>query len=314
MRSSFLIALIIAIFFSGGAWYQSTAALCPVPLSYRIGEVNPSFNLSLEEAKQKVQRAEAQWEESVNRNLFDYDENADFAVNFIFDERQEASNAEERERRFLDGQLAENEELFEVVEAAQREYDNLAADYEVRVAAYERRLVEYNQTVQQYNDRGGAPESEFEALEVERIALNRESADLSNTVTQLNNLAAQINALSTEGNRLIDSYNEDVTEYNDAFGHGHEFTQGDYRGDEINIYEFSNDNELQAVLLHEFGHALGIDHIDATSSVMYYLLEEADVSPRFSGADLEAFYAVCGSGKEWDHQVRKAIRSVLAIF
>ena len=314
MRLSLFITLIFVIIIGIGVWYQSTATICPAPLSYRIGEVDPSFQFSFEEARETVTKAEIKWEEAVNRELFVYDDEAKFTINFIFDERQAQSNAEEQKRRFLDGQLAENQELFKVVEAAQKEYDKMAAAYEGRSAAYENRLAEYNQTVQKYNDRGGAPQETFEGLEEERISLNNEAADLSETVDQLNDLANQINELNKEGNRLIDSYNEDVEDYNENYGFEREFTQGDYQGTEINIYEFSNDNELQSVLLHEFGHALGIDHVDGSSSVMYYLLEDDDVEPLFSSSDLEAFYAVCGTGNEWEHQLRKAIRNFLAIF
>lgn len=314
MKVSFTIAFLSTVVLGVGYWYQSSAAICPVPLSYRIGEVDPAFELSFDEAKERVVKAEQQWEESVNRELFVYDEEAEFTVNFIFDERQEESNAEERQRRFLDGQLAENEELFAAIEFAQQEYDALSQRYETRVSNYEARLSTYNQTVQKFNDRGGAPETEFQALEEERTALEEEAAALEVMVGDINELAARINRLSDEGNRLINAYNQDVEFYNENFGFAREFTQGDFQGDQINIYEFSSDNELQTVLLHEFGHALGIGHVAASSSVMYYLLEDVERTPVFSASDLQAFYQVCGTGKEWDHQLRKTIRNVLSIF
>ena len=150
--------------------------------------------------------------------------------------------------------------------------------------------------------------------EAERTALQAEASELEQTAAELNELARRINQLSEEGNRLIDSYNDDVESYNTRFGHGEIFTQGDYKGDHINIYEFSSDNELQTVLLHEFGHALGIDHVEASSSVMYYLLEDVESDPLFSASDLEAFSSVCGSGKEWDQLARQTIRNFLSIF
>jgi hypothetical protein len=314
MRLRFLIALIIVCVISASVWYRNTAYLCPIPLEYRIGEVDPSFELSYEDAKALVEQAVEQWEDAVNRDLFVYAGEAPFTVNFIFDERQAATNAEERERRFLDGQLAENQELFEAVEMAQVEYENLVAEYTARAEAYEVRLSDYNRTVQQYNDRGGAPEEEFAALEAERNALETEADALETLVNELNMLASRINRLSEEGNRLIDAYNEDVQEYNNRFGTGEVFTQGDYLGDSINIYEFSNDNELQTVLLHEFGHALGLGHVEDDSAIMYYLLGDVEEKPLFSAADLEEFAAVCGTGKEWDQLARQVIRNVLSIF
>lgn len=314
MRFPFTLALLFAVVLGGGFWYQNTAAICPIPLSYRLGELDESFSLSVDEAKQTLFEAEAKWEESVGRDLFIYDENADFTINFVFDERQELSDAESTQRNKLDAQLKENEELFAVVDKVQIEYNALARSYQNRTATYEERLDEYNQTVLQYNDRGGAPEEEFEVLESERIALNKEADDLIILADELNNLAARLNELSDRGNALVEIYNRDVARYNEQFGFSREFTQGDYQGDKINIYEFSNRNELQTVLLHEFGHALGIDHVVASSSVMYYLLEDMEAVPTFSTDDLAAFYAVCGTTEGWQQKLRRSIRTVLQIF
>ncbi len=314
MRFPFTLFLLFALVIGGGYWYRSTAAVCPVPLSYRLGELNESFNLEREAAVAILKQAEDQWEVAVNRDLFVYDETADFTINFVFDERQELSDAEKNQRETLDAQLVENEELFSVIDTAQAEYDRLARSYQDRADSYETRLEAYNQTVLQYNDRGGAPAEEFAALEEERVALNQEANALTVLTDELNELAARLNALSDRGNALVDTYNNNVERYNEQFGFSKEFTQGDYQGDKINIYEFSNENELQTVLLHELGHALGIDHIDATSSVMYYLLEDADASPMFSAADLAAFYDVCGMETSWEQKLRHTIRTVFNIF
>lgn len=314
MRFAFGLALLVTLIIAGGYWYQTTAAICPVPLSYRLGELDESFSLSEADAKEQLSTAEEQWERTVNRDLFVYDDSAQFTINFIFDERQEQTDAEARERRYLDGLLAENEELFEAVDVAKVEFDKLNSVYQKRAEAYEQRLEEYNTTVLNYNDRGGAPAEVYEELEAERRSLDAEATELSALVDELNSLASKINRLSAEGDKLVETYNKDVKDYNQSFGQSREFTQGDYQGDSINVYTFSSENELQAVLLHEFGHALGIDHVEASSSVMYYLLEDTGITPRFTADDLAAFYQICGSGQEWDHQIRKAIRYLLAMF
>lgn len=314
MRFAFVLALVVALIISGGYWYRTTATICPVPLSYRIGELNDSFSLSEAEAREHLLAAEAQWEDAVNRDLFTYDDSAQFTVNFIFDERQEQANEEARERKYLDSLLAENEELFAAVDIAKQEFDKLNRTYQDRADVYGKRLAKYNETVLNYNDKGGAPAEVYAELEEERVALDAEASALTKMVNELNSLATKLNRLSAEGDKLVDTYNDDVREYNKTYGKSEEFTQGDYQGNSINVYSFSNDNELRAVLLHEFGHALGIDHVEASSSVMYYLLEDTGVVPRFTASDLSAFYETCGSGQEWDQQVRKAIRYLLAMF
>lgn len=310
MKGSTIILLGVLAASTGLYWYQATAAICPVPLSYRLGTIDDSFSLSRDEALSHIQAAEAVWEMETGRNLFTYDKNASFSINFVFDERQEQLNEEARERQSLDERRAENESIVETVETLQAEYESLRQRYDARVAAYEEDLSEYNETVRRYNDRGGAPPQAFAELEEEREELSSESNELNETSAELNQLAARIADLSEEGNTRINDYNRDVADYNQDFGYVREFTQGDYQGDEINIYTFTTDEELESVLAHEFGHALGIGHVETGASLMYYLMEEPHSAPELSDADLTAFQTVCGDETTTAQRIRHMIRSV----
>jgi len=295
-------------------WYQSTAQECPTPLYYRLGELDASFDLSPEAAKQYVAEAEAYWENITRRDLFVYDDTADFTVNFIFDDRQEFANEEENLQAKLDDQRTESEQIKEVIEGLQEDYDELAAAYETRVSNYESRLSAYNAEVNKYNDRGGAPAEVFSQLEDERTELNQIAESLSNTATELNDFAARINELGERGNRIVEDFNHNVDLYNDRFVTEEEFTQGDYTGSAINIYKFSNDNELMTVLGHELGHALGIGHVDEPGSVMYYLLGDTSRRTPLSESDIEAYYSVCGQTESLEQRARAYIRSLLKLF
>ncbi len=313
MRSSFLYFLIATLVLGSVYWYQDTKHLCPVPLSYRIGEIDSSFNLSPLEARAHVEAAERVWEEESGWELFTYDESADFTVNFVFDERQALADSETSEKAALDEKKATNEEIFFNIERLQQEYQTLKNAYEVRLAAYESRLRTYNQEVARYNDQGGAPESVFAELEAERRALATESDALEAETRTLNDLIAEVNKLGEQGQVLVDQYNREVESYNQQFGFSREFTQGDYQGDRINIYKFSNDAELERVLAHEFGHALGIDHVEGEGSLMYYLMEEIVQPPSLAAEDMVAFTEVCGTGEETGATIRRAIRSFLTL-
>lgn len=311
MRSSFLILLSLTLVGASTYWYQSTAAICPVPLSYRLGEVDAAFALEREAALAYIEEAERRWEERVGRDLFVYDDTADFFVHFIYDERQELADTEESERTELDAMKKEGESVILMVEQLQAEHHALSLTYAANVADYETRLEAYNAEVNRYNDRGGAPPKVYEELETERKQLSNDADELADTATKLNNLATEINKLGERGNGLVDEYNRQVTEYNKEFGFSREFTQGDYQGDSIHVYKFSNENELIKVLMHEFGHALGIDHVAGESSVMYYLLENPDQEPELSEEDLAAFATVCGYEVGIAERIRRFIREVL---
>jgi predicted RNase H-like nuclease (RuvC/YqgF family) len=311
MRFPYLVALILTLAGAGTFWYKSTAAICPVPLTYRVGQIDSHFNLDIEAAKKHLAKAEAVWEESAGRELFIYDEKATLVVDFIFDERQAEADIEVTEQKALDTKKTENDTLVKTIEDLQKEYDSLSESYKKRVGSYEARLNAYNDKVNSYNDQGGAPGDVFSELEQERVSLNVESKELSKKADELTTLSNKINELSERGNALVEKYNEEVVEYNKKFGYAREFTQGDYQGERINVYKFSDDAELLAVLTHELGHALGLEHVEGESSVMYYLLKDTTSAPVLSKDDEAAFVAQCGTGKEWPHRVRTLIRSLL---
>lgn len=313
MRFRFLVALLFALTVGGAYWYLSTAYVCPAPLQYRLGQLDDHFNINREQAIAYMERAERVWENDTGRDLFVYDESADFVIDFVFDDRQAMADNETALSASLDSKRDENETLQRTIEELQQNYQNLSDAYNSSVRQYEERLQAYNQTVSNYNDRGGAPESEYGKLQREQEALDREVGSLQVRADEINTLANRLNELGNRSNELIEAYNKEVQRFNKQFGYTREFTQGDYQGDRINIYKFSSDSEIISVLTHEFGHALGIDHVESTDSVMYYLLIDASANPVLSEDDKAAFITTCGTGRELSHTLRRFIREAIAL-
>ena len=311
MRFRFLSALFIAAAAGTTYWYVTTKNICPAPLQYRLGELDSSFSISADEAKQHLLTAELIWEQAADRELFVYDESADFTVNFVFDDRQALADSESVQSASLDQKRLENETIISTIETLQTDYDALLQAYNSSVTAYESRLAAYNQTVRQYNDQGGAPQSVYADLQAEQRALDAEANGLQIRSDELNSLVTQLNRLQAESNQRVESYNREVQRFNRQFGYEREFTQGDYQGDSINIYKFSSDAELISVLTHEFGHALGIEHVEDDSSVMYYLLLDESETPTLSDADKAALQEVCGDGTGFTYELRRFIRNTI---
>lgn len=301
MRSGFGFTLVVTIIFASGYFFYTALAICPIPITYRIGELDSRFNLTEEEARLAVAEAESVWEDATGQNLFTYDAESNFTVNFVYDERQAFSEAEGTYREKLDSaeQVTEtiNGQYSELVAA----YDELQVTYEAKTALYEAELAAYNETVATYNDAGGAPPDVYTELQATKRALAREQIAIEVLREKLNHLVDQINLVSTRGNAVVERYNDGVEKYNETFGKVREFTQGTYSTEgRIDIYTFANKAELQLVLAHELGHALGIDHVTGSASLMYFLISDQPTELTLSATDLEAFTAICGEGSGWD--------------
>lgn len=294
-------------YFTYTAW-----AVCPIPITYRLGELDSRFGLSEDAARLAIAKAESVWEDATGRNLFTYDPKADFSISFRYDERQALVEAEHNSRAALDQTETVSEELGDQYADLVAKYHELQLAYETEVATYERRLSRHNQAVDEHNAAGGAPPEAYANLEQEAQALEQEAQALETKQTKLNQLVDQINLLGERGNQIIERYNQGVANYNQSFGGTREFTQGTYHSDgRIDIYTFADDDELTLVLAHELGHALSLDHVPGTASVMYFMIGGQSSPLTLSPQDQAAFAATCGDNSGW-HALEERVRTWLA--
>jgi len=279
----------------GNYWFNPYLPICRLPVTYSIGDFDEAFGISREEALTVLKDAEAVWEESLGRDdVFLYAEDGSVKVNFIYDERQREAERADKIKRELSIRGEANEVLVELHGRLVAEYDANNAEYQKRLSNYESNQNSYNAKVESYNEQGGAPPDVYEELERERERLERERQSVNALAQKLNDLANQINEIGEKGNELVGEYNEQVDHFNDNFAHGHEYTQGDYKGRNINIYSFVSKEELLMVLAHELGHSLAIGHVENPESLMYYLLDEQPYPARLTDEDKEAFMSACG--------------------
>lgn len=311
MRPVTLTALAAGCLLLGSYWYAQTSHICPIPISYQLGEIDERFGISANDARAVVQDAEAIWEDKAGRNLFAYDDQAKFKINFIYDERQQLATTEEEWRLRLDVQESAQGVLADKIKNLGGEFDEATASFAQIRTQYEDRLAAYNAKVEGYNQTGGAPKEEYAKLQQEAKEITAQLKALESDEQQLNKKAQVINELGATANENISSYNEEVKKYNEIFGSRETYTQGDFERKRINVYKFSTKEELVLVIAHEFGHALGIGHVEEEGSIMYYLATERD-STSLSGADIAAFQAVCGDTTTFAQEMRYVIRTALA--
>lgn len=300
IRSGYILILLITVLASGGYIYSVASLVCPTPLPYRLGTIDASFNITEADAKRVLADAAAVWEAEATEPLFVYDEEANFTINFVFDERQEAADLQSSLRHQLDKTQSVTEDLESRQERLVAEYTAAAEAYDTAVTTYEERLDAYNAQVASYNEAGGAPPEAFAELEAQAEELEAERRELNRQADALNEQGAEIAALGEKGSAIVDAYNRGVLEYNDRFGEGREFTQGTYQLDRIDIFSFVDEDELKLVLAHELGHALTLDHVENNESIMHFLIGSQPSPLALTAEDQAEFHRVCTDYRWWD--------------
>ncbi len=293
MRIGLLLLVLIATLFGSGFWYTHIDTSCAVPVHYRIGDIDSRFGTSDEEIIRIAHNAENVWESEPNQELFVYDPSASLPINLVFDERQENADIEAELREDLEVKEGMSESVGAQYEKLITEFRTLKRQYENRVGAYESSLKKYNNEVSDWNEKGGAPEAELVELRKTENSLKEEQIALEELAENLNAIVTELNRIGARGNNLIKDYNTIVEDYNERFSEGHEFTQGDYTREAINIYQFDSEEELTIVLAHEFGHALALGHVQNEQSVMYRTMETQTTEEGVTDEDIAELRRVC---------------------
>jgi len=286
-----LIAYIVITNFFGGS-----NGPCEDVMHYRIGSVDERFDISHDEVVRIAQEAENPWESARGHQLFQYDPEASFAINFIYDERQRRFDASEMAMEDITTDKEEISNRSDSLDEREDKYDKELQLYEDMLDAYERDIENYNTTVNNWNERGGAPEDVFKELEVTQKDLAVKSSQLSKQADRVNTLATELNAESSAIGEAANEINTSVQSYNSLYGTERAFDQGTFTEKEINVFQFAQEEDLTLVLVHEFGHALGIDHVEDPKAIMYPMLGDQNIELiTLQHDDIAALLEVCSS-------------------
>jgi hypothetical protein len=291
-----LLNIILILFLSSLGYYVYANYLttCNRTLTYDIGDIDPRFGISEEDFENIVFDTEKIWEDPFSRNFFQYDPNAKFKINLVFDDRQQRTIDERNTRDEIATQEQRYRSLVDQYELLFEEHKQANTIYEAGMDAYQERLKKYNEQADYWNKNGGAPSKEYTALQQEKAALQRELRRLESERNELNEMVIELNSLGSQINTLAKTLNIDVSAYNGRFGTTREFDQGSYTGTAINIYQFNNNDDLRLVLAHEYGHALGLEHIDDPEAIMYYLMDKQNIDNlQLTRSDISALRSSC---------------------
>ncbi len=288
---NFLLILVII----GSASYSGYLVLrspCATPLAYSIGSLDTRFDISESEVISALAEAEKIWEEAVGKDLLVFSPSG-FPVNFIYDERQAIADKNAAIEDKIDATEMTAEQVKFQFENLKFRYENVSREYDAMVETYKASLDSYNSKVSAWNAQGGASHDDYAQMMRDKKCLDASQKVLELKRLEVNRLASEVNQLVGKYNALVNNINSNIDVINESADR--EFEQGEYvqEGFEkaINIYEFEKRSDLVRVLVHEFGHALGVDHNENPESIMYHLNEGEGLT--LSVEDIRDLKIVC---------------------
>ncbi len=288
---NFLLILVII----GSASYSGYLVLrspCATPLAYSIGSLDTRFDISESEVISALAEAEKIWEEAVGKDLLVFSPSG-FPVNFIYDERQAIADKNAAIEDRIDATEMTAEQVKFQFENLKFRYENVSREYDAMVETYKASLDSYNSKVSAWNAQGGASHDDYAQMMRDKKSLDASQKVLESKRLEVNRLASEVNQLVGKYNALVNNINSNIDVINESADR--EFEQGEYvqEGFEkaINIYEFEKRSDLVRVLVHEFGHALGVDHNENPESIMYHLNEGEGLT--LSVEDIRDLKIVC---------------------
>jgi peptide methionine sulfoxide reductase MsrA len=291
LLKSFLILIIF-----GSIGYSTFTLLkgpCDSPIEYSLGTFDSKFGISKTDFLAIVSDAEKIWEQALGMDLFTYSSEGSLPINLVYDERQALADR----NKGLESKISVTKESADSVkdtfEALKVRYEAEQVEYKKMIESFTTIQDAYNTKVKYFNSQGGARKNEYDALQNERAEIERLKALVEKKRQEVNDLGTQVNALVQKYNSLVKTVNSNISVINQSADK--EFEQGEYimknGKEEIDIYEFTSRAQLKRVILHELGHALGIDHNDNPDSIMYYLNEGEGLS--LSAEDIRDLKMAC---------------------
>lgn len=259
---------------------EGSAVPCAVPLGWRLARVDERFGLDPERARAVVEDAAALWEEAANRALFVHDPEDGFPIRFVYGERQVRTEERSRRERAFRREARRIDDRRAALDSLVRRHSRLRERHERRLGELERRASEHNMTVREWDRRGGAPRPVRRRLAASADSLKAERRELAEQERELDALRSRVREERKRLRRRLEEHDRrgDALErafppvpvesglYREAVGREGDRVASVRR--EIRVYRYDGLADLERIVVHELGHALGLGHAETPGAVM----------------------------------------------
>ncbi|MCX6134379.1 MAG: matrixin family metalloprotease [Ignavibacteriales bacterium] len=249
------------------------------PVDYALGEFDERFGITKEKFLEIAEQAKRVWEDAAGRRLFSLHGEGTLKINLIFDWRQERLLGAMKAKATLDGTGRSFDQLQSDYNERSRMLDQYRRSFEESAGSYRVHLDGYNARVARWNESKDHSDSEYNALQSARREIESEQSNLEKKRADLNSRGEEFNKLGEKLTELAGKHNVDVENFNGTYAQSRDFEKGLFDGKSINIYEFEKEDDLKLALVHEFGHAIGLGHVDNPKAIMYRKLAVQDMNP-----------------------------------
>ncbi len=286
--------------------YTGVNPPCSQPIYYFINNFDERFGKTKESFIEQLRNSASIWNKIQGKDILIYDEvhtgkmsnfsNYKLAINLIYDDRQRTTDKLNQINSTIEDSKSNYNGLEVQYYSLKQQYENKKSDINNLTIQYEASKLAYEKDLARINSQKSISKDSFNQIEKERLALNQKANEINNANRELNIIVDQLNAKVKELNSIGKDINGKIGTFNSVSQTtGPEFQEGEYvrneNGQQINIYEFKDQNKLTRVLAHEFGHAIGLDHVSGKDSIMNAYNESSVIIP--STQDQTEFGRVC---------------------
>lgn len=256
------------------------AAFCQSPLGWRLGALDPAFNLSESQAIALISTAAEMWNTTTGKSLLHHDPAQGFVIDFKFDARQQQL----LKQRLLQRNLARYDDA---IQPGLESLPEKFAELDAKIAEFNQQKAQLQQQISQFQPNAHNAEAQRRQLEQQQQSLIREADWLEQQRLQLMRDQDYLNETIRQRNELVQTADKPSTAA--SFEVGLMTIKQQQR--HMTIFAFSSETDLVATIAHEFGHAFGIDHTPEPDSIMFHQLNAQQ--QQLTATDLRAWQHTC---------------------